>query len=196
MTWRFGSGYRAGRRHADTNFEMERTSGEIVGNLVLVAIIVLAIMQAMPFLGFDNLATLMGQFLVFAGQIVVGLVIFGLGLYLARVAAHAIRDTHVTQADLLGLLTRSAIIVLAGAMGLQQMGVGEGIILLAFGLLAGAIAVAAAVSFGIGGRQAAQDAVDRFYFGRLLAGQAEGHGSPTAGDGAGQRGAEQQQPVG
>jgi len=164
--------------------EMQRTPAEIVGSLVLVGIILLAIMQAMPFLGFEALSTLMAQFLVFAGQVIVGLAIFALGLYLGRIAGNAIRDTNIAQSDLLAFLAHSGIIVLAGAMALQQMGVGSGIILLAFGLFAGSIAVAAAVAFGMGGREAAKDAVDRFYYNRLLARQTTGNGSP--GDGVGQ----------
>lgn len=158
--------------------EMERTPAQIVGNLVLVGVILLAIMSALPFLGFETMSGLMAQFLVFAGQIIVGLAVFALGLYLGRIAGHAIRDSNIVQADLLGFLAHSGIVILAGAMALQQMGVGEGIILLAFGLFAGAIAVAAAVAFGIGGREAAKDAIDRLYYNRLLA------GNGTSGDGA------------
>ena len=40
-------------------------------------------------------------------------------------------------------------------MALRQMGVANEIITLAFGLLLGAIAVAAALAFGIGGRESA-----------------------------------------
>lgn len=161
--------------------EMRRTPAEIAGNLVLVGVILAGIMWAMPFLGFQTLSVLMAEFLVFAGQVIVGLAIFAFGLYLGRIAANAIRDSNVAQADLLAFLAHAGIVVLAGAMALQEMGVGAGIIMLAFGLFAGAIAVASAVAFGIGGREAAKDAVDRFYYNRLLA-RHSGNGSP--GDGA------------
>ncbi len=49
--------------------------------------------------------------------------------------------------------------VLAGAMALRQMGLANEIITLAFGLLLGAIAVAAAIAFGIGGRELAGEAL-------------------------------------
>jgi hypothetical protein len=48
-----------------------------------------------------------------------------------------------------------AILVLATAMALRQMGIANEIVNLAFGLLLGAIAIAAAIAFGFGGRDLA-----------------------------------------
>jgi hypothetical protein len=53
------------------------------------------------------------------------------------------------------MAAQGAILVLTGAMALRQMGVANEIINLAFGLLIGAIAVAAALAFGLGGREVA-----------------------------------------
>lgn len=44
-------------------------------------------------------------------------------------------------------------------MGLQQMGVATDIVNLAFGLLLGAVAVAIAIAFGLGGRDIAADEI-------------------------------------
>ena len=56
---------------------------------------------------------------------------------------------------------RIAIIVLGTAIGLRFMGLADDIINVAFGLLLGAIAVAFALAFGLGGRDAAGNAVKR-----------------------------------
>lgn len=90
-----------------------------------------------------------------AGRIVLGLLIFLVGLFLARLAADAIRASGVGQPNLLALAAQAAILVLTGAMALRQMGVANEIITLAFALLLGAIAVAAALAFGLGGREVA-----------------------------------------
>ena len=52
------------------------------------------------------------------------------------------------------------ILVLAGAMGVQQMGLAQEIVNLAFAITLGALAVAGAIAFGIGGRDAAKTLVD------------------------------------
>ncbi|MBN1235254.1 MAG: hypothetical protein JW999_04290 [Methanotrichaceae archaeon] len=50
---------------------------------------------------------------------------------------------------------RISILAFAGAMALRQMGPANEIINLAFGLLLGAIAVAIALAFGLGGKEIA-----------------------------------------
>ena len=52
-------------------------------------------------------------------------------------------------------IVRWATIALATAMGLRFMGIADDIVVLAFGLILGAAAVAAALAFGLGGREAA-----------------------------------------
>ena len=53
------------------------------------------------------------------------------------------------------MTARIAIIGLAGAIALRQMGLANEIISLAFGLIIGAIALALALAFGVGGRETA-----------------------------------------
>lgn len=135
--------------------EGEPTPSEIVGYLVLVAIMLFAAIEASRLLGFVLLADLVAQFTAFASQVVLGLIIFAIGLHLANLAARTVQASGVAQAGLLAMATRVSILVLAGAMALRQMGLANEIINLAFGLLLGAIAVAVALAFGLGGREAA-----------------------------------------
>jgi hypothetical protein len=135
--------------------EEARTPSEVVGYLVLVAIMLFATIEATRLLGFVLLADLVSQFVEFAAQVILGLIIFAVGLYLANLAAKTVEVSGVNQSRLLALAARISILVLAGAMALRQMGLANEIINLAFGLLLGAIAVAAALAFGLGGREVA-----------------------------------------
>ena len=135
--------------------EGERTLSEIVGYLVLVGVMLLASMEAAHLLGFTLLADLVAEFTFFAGQVVLGLIIFGIGLYLANLAAEVVKASGAAQASLLALAARISILVLAGAIALSQMGLAGEIINLAFGVLLGAIGVAVALAFGLGGREIA-----------------------------------------
>jgi hypothetical protein len=135
--------------------EGEQTPSEIVGYLVLVAIMLFATIEATQLLGFTLLAELATEFTVFASQIVLGLIIFAIGLWLSNLAARTIQASGAAQAGLLAMAARVSILALAGAMALRQMGLANEIINLAFGLLLGAIAVAAALAFGLGGRDIA-----------------------------------------
>ena len=133
----------------------ERTLSEVMGYLVLAVIMLFAIMGASRLLGFTLLADMVAQFTAFTGHVVVGLIILAIGLFLANLASNAIKASKMAQAKLFALAARIAILVLVSAMALRQMGLANEIINLAFGLLLGAIAVAVALAFGLGGREIA-----------------------------------------
>jgi len=124
--------------------------------LVLFWVMLLAIMETANVLGFSLLADLSAKFTVFAAQILLGVIIFGIGLYLANWSYRAISAGSMANAGLLATSARIAILVLSAAMALREMGIANDIINLAFGLLLGAVAVAVALAFGLGGREAAQ----------------------------------------
>jgi hypothetical protein len=138
-----------------------RTPSQIVGTLVLVATIYLAAVEATRHLGLTVLTELFTDFAVFAGQVLLGLVIFGLGLLFARFAASVIESTQGGHSGTLARVARIAIIVFSASMALRQMGIAEDIVTTAFTLLLGAVAVAFAIAFGLGGRDAARGQVER-----------------------------------
>jgi len=138
----------------------QRRPSEVIGYLVFVAIMLVAATEAARQLGFLVLADLIARFMVFAGEVILGLIILAIGLYLGNLAANVIETSGAAQARLLAVAARVSIIVLAGAMALRQMGVASDIINLAFGLLLGAIAVAVALAVGLGGREIAARELD------------------------------------
>lgn len=148
----------------------------LAGHLTLVAIMIFAGIEALELLHFDALAGLLVAFTVFLGNLLVALAIFGLGLFLAQLAANALRSRAGDASQVLASFARIAILVLAAAMALRQMNVAEDIINLAFGLTLGAVAVAAAIAFGVGGRDLARDQLTRWR--KALGGQDEGSGTP------------------
>lgn len=127
----------------------------VVGSIVLTLIMLFAAVEAAGLLGFGAVEGLMTEVLALAGHVLFGVVIFGLGLYLANFVAGAIRGAGAPNANVLATTARIAILLLSGAMALRQMGIANEIIELAFGLIVGAFAVAAAIAFGVGGRELA-----------------------------------------
>jgi hypothetical protein len=133
----------------------QRTPSDMVGYLVLVVIMLFAAIEAAGLVGFTELATLLTGLTVFVWQVVLGLVILAIGLWLGNLAGKAIETGVSVNARLLATVARVAIWVLAGAMALNQMGLGSEIVNLAFGLTLGGVAVAVALAFGLGGRELA-----------------------------------------
>ncbi|MBW4657807.1 MAG: mechanosensitive ion channel [Drouetiella hepatica Uher 2000/2452] len=136
-----------------------RTPSEIAGIVVLVGILLFGAVAATEVIGLPVLTAIVNGILAVAARVLVGVVIFGVGLYLANLAFQLITASGNSQAQILGQTARIAIIALVTAMALQQMGIASSIVNLAFGLLLGAIAVAIALAFGLGGRDVAGDQV-------------------------------------
>jgi len=141
----------------------ERTTpSSITGTLVLVAVMLMAAVESAGILGFDALAVLVTQFFAFGVRLLLGLVILGIGLYLGNFLFRIIPRGEGRWGLLYASVARLAVIVLATAMALQHVGVASEIVMLAFGLLLGAVAVATALAFGLGAREAAAGTVDRW----------------------------------
>ena len=147
---------------AEAPAEAKRTPSEIAGYLLLAATMLFATMQALPIMGFDLLAGLISEFLVFASHVLMGLIIFGIGLWLANLATQVVRASQMAHAKSLALAARISIVVLAGAMALRQMGLANEIITSGFTILMGAVGVAVALAFGLGGRETAAKALEEF----------------------------------
>ncbi len=132
-----------------------RTPSELVGIIVLVGVMLFATVAAVDVLEITALTAIVSGIVLIAGRILAGLIVFAIGLYLANLAFNLIISSGSRQAKFLAQAARIAIIALVIPMALQQMGIAGNIVNLAFGLLLGAIAVAIALAFGLGGRDIA-----------------------------------------
>jgi len=136
-----------------------RTPSEIVGIITFVGIMLFATVAAVNILNIAALTVLVTGIVVVLGRILAGLVVFGIGLFLANLAFNIITSSGDPQAQILGQIARIAIIALVSAMALQQIGIASDIVNLAFGLLLGALAIAIALAFGLGSRDIAAQQV-------------------------------------
>jgi Conserved TM helix len=139
-----------------------RSPSQVVGWLVMIGIILASALSAFTMLRLDPLAQLLSGFIVFAWQIILGLLIFGVGLWIASWVANFVIESGWPHKHLLALLARIGIIVLTLAMALAQMGIADSIITLAFGVPLIGVALAIGLAFGLGGKDAAAKQVDQW----------------------------------
>lgn len=123
-----------------------------VGKICFAAIMLFALMSACEILEFERLAALVAAFLVFGGNIIVGIIVMMIGIYLANLAADALKG-KAGSSEFLATVTRIAVLVFTGAIALSTLNLNGRIVEIAFTLLLGAICVAAAIAFGLGGRE-------------------------------------------
>lgn len=127
----------------------------LAGRLVMFFALLFASVEAASQLGFDQVSDIVTTFIGFGGDIVLGSAILVTGFWLSSLAANAIARTGKEGSSFAANVARFAILGLVTAMGLRAMGIANEIVQLAFGLTLGAVAVAFALAFGLGGRQAA-----------------------------------------
>lgn len=134
----------------------ERTSASaVVGRVALFFAMLFATVEAAAQLGFAQVSGIVASFIRFGGDILLGSAILVIGFWLANVAYEAIDRASGAGTKGLARIGRYAILALVIAMGLRAMGIADDIVNLAFGLTLGAVAVAVALAFGLGGREAA-----------------------------------------
>ena len=134
-----------------------QSPSEVAGVVALVGVMLFGAVTATEILQLEQLTLIVRAVMEIAGQVLIGALILAIGLYVANLAYRLIKSSGARSAGLLAQITRIAILVFVGAMALGQMNVAPGIVNLAFGLLLGAVAVAIAIAFGLGGRDVANE---------------------------------------
>lgn len=127
---------------------------DVVANLLVFFVMLFATIEASNRLGFTYISNLINVFIKFGGQVILGAVILAVGFWLANLLASAVQRSQ-NGTSFLANLVRVLIMGLVLAMGLRAMGIADSIVNMAFGLTLGSVAVAFALAFGLGGRDAA-----------------------------------------
>ncbi|WP_118873539.1 mechanosensitive ion channel [Moraxella bovoculi] len=132
----------------------EKKISDLVGCAILFFAMLFAGIAAADLLGFEAISGIIAMFIAFGSQIILGAVILTIGFWLAGIIAGVVERSE-QGSKFLANIVRVLIMGLVLAMGLKAMGIADSIVNLAFGLTLGAVAVAFALAFGLGGRDAA-----------------------------------------
>lgn len=123
-------------------------SAKVITTIVRVGIILFFAVAAANLLNFAAITRILDNVLSLGGRILFGAAVILAGVFIANLLAKIVTGTA-------SHIIRVATIVLFSAMGLQFMGIADSIINLAFAALVVGGAAAAALAFGLGGRDAA-----------------------------------------
>ncbi len=85
------------------------------------------------------------------GKVIFGTLVIVVGFVLARILANLV-GSSTGEGGYAQTVVKYAVIALFTAIGLTFMGLADQIVMLAFGLILGSAAIAAALAFGLGGR--------------------------------------------
>ncbi len=126
---------------------------KIISNLLYFFLVFFGIITAVDLLELAKLSETLNTISALTGQILFGVLILVIGNFIATIIHRILSKADNNK--FIASIIRYAVMALFFAMALRTMGIANSIIDLAFGLTLGAIAVAVALSYGLGGREAA-----------------------------------------
>ena len=112
-------------------------------------------------LGIPQVSEVLGQLITYIPSIIAAILILILAALLANFLSGMVRGA--TGSDLLASVARYAIIVYAVFAAITELGIAVSLTAPTFLILLGAVALAAAIAFGLGGRDVAQDIIQKAY---------------------------------
>lgn len=142
---------------AEMLFTESFTPTKLIGGTIMFFAMLAATVAAVNTLGIDMITVIFGRLLEFSGGILIGAVILITGNALSSLAYRKLVDNGSQNT---ANIARIAILGLVLSMGLKAMGLADNIVNMAFGLTMGGVAVAFALAFGLGGRDAAKAVAD------------------------------------
>jgi hypothetical protein len=132
---------------------VNQSLSKLLANLFYFFIVFFGVITAVEILGLNRLSEILNQILEVSGQIIFGLIILALGNYISLLIYNAMVKSRDNR--FIAGVMRWASLALFIAIALRTMGIANEIVELAFALILGAISVAVALSYGLGGREAA-----------------------------------------
>ncbi|HMC56913.1 MAG TPA: mechanosensitive ion channel [Gemmatimonadaceae bacterium] len=137
----------------------------VLSNLVFWLVMFAVILVAANALGLESLASVFGELVSYIPSVIAAIVIILVGIVLGQFVGGLIAASagalHGGRA--LARVGSGGVILLAVFMALQELGIATDIVTTAFAILFGAIALALALSFGLGGRDLAAEITREWY---------------------------------
>src|SRR5215204_2913869 len=141
--------------------ETNQTPASILGALVFWFVFIIAIAMAADALGIPQVSAVLAQLIAYIPNIIAAILILILAALLANFISGIVRGA--TGSDILASIAQYAIIVYAVFAALTQLGVAVQLTANTFLIVLGAVALAAAIAFGIGGREVARNILEKAY---------------------------------
>ncbi|HEY9289461.1 MAG TPA: hypothetical protein VIT43_15710 [Candidatus Dormibacteraeota bacterium] len=131
----------------------------LIGEIVKWFVFLIFVELAVEALGLAQVADLLHRVILWLPNLVVALLVLFLGALLAQFVGRLVRGTatsgNVGNAGFLGRLVEYGIIALAAVVALNQLGIATVFVDILFAGVVGALALAAGLAFGLGGRNVA-----------------------------------------
>ena len=156
---------RGGVMHAVERSGSHLNPAKVVANLLFWFIMFAVLLVAANAIGLESLATVFSELVSYIPSVIAAIVIIILGIVLGGFVGGLIMASAgaLHGGPWLARTGRVGVIVLAVFMALQELGIATDIVTTAFAILFGAVALALALSFGLGNRELAAEVTRAWY---------------------------------
>jgi len=141
------------------------TAEELIARIVFWLVWIGFIVSAVDTLQFGPFQGLVQEFFRFVPRFLVALMVLMLGFlignFLWRATLLAAVNAGLPGARLMSAALRIMVIAIGVVMALEQLGLATSVVLTAFAITFGALMLGTAIAFGLGGRDAARDLIER-----------------------------------
>ena len=141
--------------------QTRETPATVLGKLVFWFAFIIAVTMAADALGIQQVSQVLAQLIAYIPSIIAAILILILAALLANFLSGIVRGA--TGSDVLANIARYAILVYAAFAALTELGIAVQLTAPTFLIVLGAVALAAAIAFGWGGRDVAKDIIERYY---------------------------------
>jgi hypothetical protein len=144
---------------------IKEAASNLLSKLIGWIIIIIFAIISMQALRAPAVERLLEQFLLYLPNVFIAILILFLGYllgnFLGRAALIASVNAGLRHCGIVGNFVKLTVFMLAATMALEQLGIGKDTVIIAFAIIFGGIVFAFALAFGLGGRDAAKEFLDK-----------------------------------
>lgn len=142
------------------------TIGGFIGGVIKWFIIIVFLMASLQIIGLTQVNDfLSGAVLYYLPKVIIAALVLVIAAFISdameKVVSASAKAANVTQANMLGTVTRYAIWGFAFIIALSELGIATSFMQILFTGLIAALAIALGLSFGLGGKEAAARAIEK-----------------------------------
>jgi small-conductance mechanosensitive channel len=146
---------------------LQATLTSILSGLIYWTIMLVTLLAAVNSLGLTIASDMLSRVVLYLPNVVVAVIILILGALFGRLIQGIVR-TYLSNAQVGGAVMISniayyAILVFAAAVTLEQLGIGQALVVSTFQIAFGALCLALAIAFGLGGRDWAAGVISKTF---------------------------------
>lgn len=143
------------------------TTTTIVANLIYWFILFTVMLALLNSLGLQSAADLFNRIILYIPNVIVAVLVLMFGALFARfvkgVAFTYLSNIGITGAEVMSTIAQWAILVFVFSVALEQLAIGGQILVSAFQIAFGALCLALALAFGLGGREWAAHILEKLW---------------------------------